>query len=474
MRPLRALSSIALMAVLASGPALAAPPPPDAIAQRLLDAMREVSGVPGMGAAVWKDGRIAWAGSSGLRDMERGLPVTADTKFRLASVSKMLTVTAAAKLAEEGRLDLDAPVAGIVPEVGKAWPAMNLRQLAAHTAGMPHYQLVDEGRGRGRYASSRDAVKIFAGRPLLQMPGAKYAYSSWGYTLIGAAVEAGSGRHFVDYVTRTVTPGLAIGADFTDGPDRDASHAYELGKDGTTRAAPHDFSYTWAGGGMGATPGAIANFGGRLLDGRIVRPATRELMFTPARLNDGTPVSNDDYQVGFGWRVASDQDGARMAFHNGITVGARSALLLYRDERIATSLLSNALWTSSIDRSAQMLAAPFRNAPATLVPAACPVGARTYKGTFGDAPVSGTARFTVEGGLCTGTLENGGALTAFFASSTQASARPLRIVGLAADGSLPRGGLVTPYGIYDLRAAGGRRYVARLGATRALDIVLSD
>ena len=98
-------------------PALANEPSSGKMAQRMLDAMREASGVPGFGAAVWKDGKIIWTGSTGMRDRERNLAVTPETKFRLASVSKVVATTAAAKLAEAGRLDLERPVADFAPLV---------------------------------------------------------------------------------------------------------------------------------------------------------------------------------------------------------------------------------------------------------------------------------------------------------------------------------------------------------------------
>jgi hypothetical protein len=162
-----------------------------------------------------------------------------------------------------------------------------------------------------------------------------------------------------------------------------------------------------------------------------------------------------------------------MAFHNGVTVGARSALVLFRDEATIASLLSNALWTSSIDQSAQMLAAPFRAMPKGLVRADCPTSAKRYAGNFNGQAVSGTARFAMEGGLCTGTLENMGPLTNYFANGPQDGTRSIRVIGLASDGSLPRGGLVTPYGIYDLRAEGPMAFSARIG-TRALNFTITE
>ena len=108
-------------------------------AERMLTELTEISGVPGLGAAVWSNGKVVWHGSAGYRDLDRKLPVTNKTVFRLASVSKLLAATAAAQLADEGKLDLDAPVASTLPWLKNAWPAITPRQLAAHTAGLPHY-----------------------------------------------------------------------------------------------------------------------------------------------------------------------------------------------------------------------------------------------------------------------------------------------------------------------------------------------
>lgn len=86
-----------------------------ATAQRILQALIDTNAVPGMGAAVWRNGRVVWTGCAGLRDVEARKPVRRDTVFRLASVSKIIAATAVAKLAEEGRLDIDAPVGGYCP-----------------------------------------------------------------------------------------------------------------------------------------------------------------------------------------------------------------------------------------------------------------------------------------------------------------------------------------------------------------------
>ncbi|MFZ5726330.1 MAG: serine hydrolase domain-containing protein [Pseudomonadota bacterium] len=438
------------------------------IAQRLLDTLRETNGVPGMAAAVWRDGRIIWDGASGQRDLASGAPVTRDTLFRLASVSKVFTVAAVARLAEQGRIDLDAPVQRQLPWLGANWPVITPRQLAAHVSGLPHYQPVDANRGSRRYATGRDAVAIFAGRDLLSPPGTAYSYSSWGYTLLGAMVEQAAGRSFPDHVAAEVAPGLAIRADATDSGDAHAARAYGFDQGRVIEAPRHDYSYTWGGGGLGGTASAVAAFGGRMIDGRVVRPESFDAMLVPVRLADGNLAGEDGYSVGFGWRIGVDSDGAAFVHHNGVTLGARSTIGLWRGERTAVSLLSNASWVSRMEPTAQMIAAPFRAVPAGLVSTPCPLGARRYSGTFGDSAVAGVVRFRLEQGLCIGIAEQHPAMRAYFGTAPQRTDAALTIVGLDARGGLARAGLVNPFGIADLRAQADGSFAADVTATRRL------
>ncbi len=443
------------------------------IADRMLQALADANGVPGMGAAVVRDGETLWTGSVGYRDLARQRPVDRRTVFRLASVSKIIAASAAAKLQEQGTLDIDAPVQSMLPWLQARWAPITARQLAAHVSGLPHYQAIDDGRGDVHYGSVRQAVGLIQDRDLLSPPGTRYGYSSWGYTLLSAVVEARAGVSFLDYITRDVAPGLAIGADATDGSNPDASRAYEFVDGRVRRAAPHDYSYTWAGGGLAATPEALAQFGGRVLAGKVVAPSTLAWMLQPTTLADGTPVHERDYGVGFGWRLSHDEDGARVAHHAGVTNGARSALVLWPEHALGVSLLSNALWVSSIEQAAMMLAAPFQPADASgsaLVD--CPLHAARYQGRFKGESFSGTVRFARDEGLCVGTLTlPAGAFASWLNAAPQKDADRLTLIGLDPRGGFARAALVTPLGLYDLRARredGG--HVARLNATSTLSL----
>jgi serine beta-lactamase-like protein LACTB, mitochondrial len=440
------------------------------VSNRILSALVEANGVPGMGAAVWRDGHIVWTGSAGFRDLELERHVDANTIFRLASVSKVVAATAAARLREQDLLDIGAPVQSILGYLPDRWPPITTVQLASHTSGIPHYQAQDENRGGHRFATMREAVGIFQDRDLLFTPRTNYTYSSYGYTLLSAVVEESSGQPYLDYLSREIVSGLRIGPDATNTDDPDASRAYEFSDGAIQSAAPHDFSYSWGGAGLGATAPDLARFGGRLLSGEIVSPETFEWMLVPATLADGSNVMDRENAVGFGWRIGRDVDGDRITHHAGVASGARSALILYPDRKLAVSLLSNALWVSSIEQTALVLAAPFK--PRDLAAAVpCPIQAVAYAGDYDGDPVSGVAQFALEDGVCTAVITPPEALMQWLNGFPQKDATQLRIIGIYPNGDFARAALVTPIGVYDFRAQlGGRHHIASFGGTRELSI----
>lgn len=442
------------------------------IADAILQATVEVSGVPGMSAAIADQGRIVWAGTAGLRDVERQLPVLPETGFRLASVSKLITATAAMRLKDQGRLDIDAPVQSLVGYLDPRWSAITTRQLAAHISGLPHYQDVDVARGGRRMSSVREAVTLFNGRNLLSAPGNRYSYSSWGYTLLSAVVEEAAGVPFLEHVASDLVAGLAIRPD-TDSPDLNDAVAYEFEGGVPVRAPAHDYSYSWGGAGFRATAPALALFGDRVMSPGFLSAKARDQMWSPAKTIDGAVVAEREYQVGFGWRIVRSVDGDRVVHHAGSAVGARSALLVYPDNGFAVSLLSNARWTSSIEKTAEIIAAPFREEGALRGdPAPCPVDATAFEGTFEDSAVAGSARFRLEDGLCRGSISAAGALGAWLNSFRQKDAAALPVIALRADGTLERGALVTPAGAYEVRRGGDGSLEVHFGGDKRLRIVL--
>ncbi|MGH8245210.1 MAG: serine hydrolase domain-containing protein, partial [Gammaproteobacteria bacterium] len=96
-------------------------------------------GTPGLSAAVAMDGTIVWSEGFGYADVEHRAPVWPASRFRIGSVSKSLTAAAVAKLVEQGKLDLDAPIQRYVPSFPDHKQKITTRQLAGHLAGIRHY-----------------------------------------------------------------------------------------------------------------------------------------------------------------------------------------------------------------------------------------------------------------------------------------------------------------------------------------------
>lgn len=431
------------------------------ISRQILEALIEANGVAGMSAAVWRDDAIVWTAGVGYRDLENRLPVKNSTIFRLASVSKIFAVTAAAKLREQGKLDVDQPLQQSIDYLNPKWPAVTPRQLAAHTAGVPHYQAIDARRGGVHFGSVKEAIGVFNDRDLLFAPGTDSAYSSYGYTLLTAVIEKSAGRPYLDYLAREIVPGLQILPDVTGSPNPAASKAYDYESGNLAPSAPHDFSYSWGGAGLGATAVDLARFGGKMLSGRIVSNATFEWMLEPAKLNDGTIVSERDYTVGFGLRSGKDADGQRIAHHAGVVMGARSVLLLYPDQKFAVSLLSNAPWISSIEQTAITLSAPFRVSSAKKMTDPCPINASRYEGSFEGKSVSGNVSFALRNDVCSGKISVDTPMAGWFDRSSRKDVRSVEVISLDADGGLARAAFVTPFGAYELRTTEDGQGVAK-------------
>jgi len=149
---------------------------------------------PGLSVAVAVDGEVVWAEGFGWTDVGRHTPVTPLTRFRLGALSKPLTAFAAARLHDQGRLDLDAPIQRYVPAYPeKQWP-VTTRQLMGDVAGVHRIRGDNnDAMPSGRCGSLDEAVALLKDDPLLFEPGTQHRYSIWGWVLVSAAAASGRG-----------------------------------------------------------------------------------------------------------------------------------------------------------------------------------------------------------------------------------------------------------------------------------------
>lgn len=305
----------------------------------------EEQGLVGLAAALVEDGTIVEL-HHGLADREAAVPVGPTTRFRWASISKPLTAVAAYRLHLEGALDLDADVRTLVPEFPeKPWP-VTPRQLLGHLGGVVHYANGPVIRTERRYLvehpfrSTILALDTFAESPLIAEPGTRYAYTTHGYMLLGAAVERAAGRPFAEHVRVTVLDPLGMGSCVPDDQWSALPHravGYRRVGEEVIRSTDTDVSWKLPGGGYLSTVGDLARFARALAtaDERLLPREHLDVMWTPMRTADG---ESTNYGMGFGVRR---RDGVLRVAHSGAQEKTRTLMQLWPDEGRALVLMTN-------------------------------------------------------------------------------------------------------------------------------------
>ena len=194
---------------------------------RAMLSLMERWGVPGGALAVTKDDRLVYARGFGYADVQRGLPVRPDAVFRVGSVSKTLTATAILELVEDGKLRLDDRVFAMFPELtapagARSDPRLariTVRDLLNHSAGWDRLTSLDpmfaphltaQAVDARVPADARTVIRFMRGRRLEFAPGGRFAYSNFGYALLGRVVERASGMEYEEYVRSAILAPLGI------------------------------------------------------------------------------------------------------------------------------------------------------------------------------------------------------------------------------------------------------------------------
>lgn len=188
--------------------------------------------VAGLSIAVVSDQRVLWSYGAGWADAKAQEPATDQTVYRMGSISKLLTVTAALQLAQQGRLDVDAPVQQVLPEwrvlptPGQA--PITLRLLMTHHAGL--VRDVGEGMWGTQVGRFQDMVQALGPHAQMYPAGHIFSYSNVGMTVLGTAVERVAGLPFETHLQRTLLQPLGMQtASFTQAPAPTMAHGHKAG-----------------------------------------------------------------------------------------------------------------------------------------------------------------------------------------------------------------------------------------------------
>ena len=294
---------------------------------------------PGVAVGVTYKGHRIWTKGYGYAEIETKKPINPDEDlFRIGSISKTVTACALAREVAQKRLSLDQAIGVYYPGFPLDKKELTLRQLGGHQAGIRHYAGL-EFFSNVHYRNCIDPLETFIHDTLLFEPRTKYAYSTYGWSVIGAVMEQGLKLPFAEIINRDVTVPLQLQDLKTDQVDslnypRVSFYDY---RDSSLQISPQvDNSNKWAGGGFLCAADDLARFGFSLVNKGYLSRSALKTFTTPQLLKDGSAT---DYGIGF--RSAKDDFGRNWIGHSGGSIGGTSMLQIYPEEDLVIVTLIN-------------------------------------------------------------------------------------------------------------------------------------
>jgi CubicO group peptidase (beta-lactamase class C family) len=329
------------------------PPFADSIEQMVPRLMRQAQ-VPGTAVALVEDGVVVWSQGFGYEDREARTPMTGQSVFQVASISKSVAAWGVMTLVEHGKLALDTPVEQYLTrwhlptsDSGVYRDDVTVRRLLSHTAGLSlhGYPGFDPDSGPlPTLEASLSGETNGAGDVHIEFrPGTRWEYSGGGYTLLQLLVEERSGLSFTDYMAQSVLEPLGMhnsSYDWLPALQPHTAAAYDrLG-----RRLPNYRFTELAAAGLYTTAEDLARFVAAGMRGPhgeqpgrgVVRPETVELMYTPAPHSE---TRNGAY--GLGHQLDTLANGTRVVMHGGSNRGWQLIWASIPSRRVGLVVLTN-------------------------------------------------------------------------------------------------------------------------------------
>lgn len=272
----------------------------------------------------------------GLANQELEIPADAQTRFRLASVSKPLTALAIMQLVQADKVELRSSICTYLRDCPGAWEPITVHDLLAHTSGLQNYtDFLSFADVETRPASTAEVIGRFRDLPLEFSPGQAYHYTNSNYVLLGKIIEDVSGEDYPSYMGGHIFRPLGMrntGYDSGDGAALSGTRGY-VGVG--VAATPIDTSNLFAAGGLFSTVDDLYALAQALSAGTLLPPELLAQMYTP-----------NFFGYGYGWKIES-RFGHPVIYHPGLMSGAITYLGFYPDDDLTVIVLSNNEYTNA-------------------------------------------------------------------------------------------------------------------------------
>jgi len=292
---------------------------------------------PGISVGFIKDDFI-WTRGFGYADLENRVPAKPESSYRMASITKTFTALAVLQLVEAGKIILDAEIQAYVPYIPrKKWP-VTIRQLLGHLGGIPHYVDRDKELHIKTHLTSREAIAIFQDYALVAKPGTEYLYSSYGYNLLGAAIEGASGQSYGEFINKHIFDPLGMSGSRMDDPTAlipDRVEGYRLVNGLIARSEYVDMSSRFASGGTRSTVADLLKYARGIIQAKLIGIHTWRQMLEPMATTDGHLTGR-----GMSWNVRPLRGHFQIS-HGGSQAETKTYLFIFPLTNFAVAIASN-------------------------------------------------------------------------------------------------------------------------------------
>jgi D-alanyl-D-alanine carboxypeptidase len=340
-QPATALDAIASATTTAKAPPKAALKiDAAAIENAMATHMREQS-IPGVGMAIVHNGKAVYAKGFGRANLEHDIPVTTDSMFLIASVSKPMIAMGIVLLAQQGKLSIDDPVAKYIADTPKAWSGVTLKHLMQHTSGIVRESPAFDGNKQQR---DIDLITATFAAPLDFATNTKLQYCNICYFTLAEVITRVSGQPWSDFMAKQIFTPAGMAATRTAStsaviPNRVASYSF---KDGVY-SVEREYLALRPSGAFASSINDLVKWEQAIFEQRILNAESLARLTQPAVLNDGSTAKYSTAPVsayGLGW-VLSTFDGQPHVWHGGTLAGFRTIFSRYPESGITIILLTN-------------------------------------------------------------------------------------------------------------------------------------
>jgi len=287
----------------------------DQVDDYIRQAMKK-SRIPGLALAVVKEGKVIKAQGYGVANLETETPVTPETVFELASITKSFTATGIMLLVEEGKVGLDEKISKYLEKTPDSWKNITVRHLLTHTSGLP---TLDKNFQSLVWTLNVSTAEMYAAArkdPLGFAPGERWDYSDEGYFLLGMIIENVSRQRYANFLAErifqpagmtnsSVLNQLKVIKNRARGYTILNNNVVNIRRDIQVELPSHY--------GIMSTVLDLAKWDAALRSEKILKQSSLKLMWTPVKLNNGK-----GHPYGFGWEL-DERRGHAIVGHGGIT-----------------------------------------------------------------------------------------------------------------------------------------------------------